>query len=66
MPREIDAFDAVVPTLLFVFLASLLVQWGVDWLFGRFGLYRHVWHPPLFRLAVFACVFAGLGLISLH
>ena len=66
MPREIALFDALAPTLLLVFLASLFVQWGVDWVFGRFGLYRHVWHPPLFRLAVFVCVFGGLGLLSMR
>ena len=66
MPREIALFDALVPGLFLVFLASLALQWALDWLFGRFGLYRHVWHPPLFRLALFACVFGGLGLIALR
>lgn len=64
MPLEIAMFDALVPTLLPIFLLSLLLQAGLDWLFGRFGLYRHVWHPPLFRLALFACVFGGLGLLA--
>lgn len=66
MPREVAFLDALVPGLFFVFLASLLLQWALDWLFGRFGLYRHVWHPPLFRLALFACVFGGLGLWSMR
>jgi len=66
MPREIALFDALVPTLLPIFLASLLLQWGLDWLGGRFGLYRYVWHPPLFRLALFACVFGGLGLLAMR
>lgn len=66
MPREFALFDALVPTLLLVFVASLGAQWGLDWVFGRFGLYRYVWHPPLFRLAVFACVFGGLGLLSMR
>jgi len=66
MPREIAWFDALVPTLLPIFLASLLLQWGLDWLVGRFGLYRYVWHPPLFRLALFACVFGGLGLLAMR
>ncbi|MBV8568367.1 MAG: DUF1656 domain-containing protein, partial [Methylobacteriaceae bacterium] len=26
------------------------------------GLYRLVWHPPLVRLALFACIFSGLVL----
>ncbi|MEO7064562.1 MAG: DUF1656 domain-containing protein [Dokdonella sp.] len=63
MPREIALFDALLPTLFLVFLASLLLQAAIDWLVGRFGFYRNVWHPPLFRLAVFVCVFCGLGLL---
>jgi hypothetical protein len=66
MPREIAFFDALVPSLLLVFLASLLLQWGLDWLVGRFGVYRHVWHPPLFRLALFVCLFGGLGLLAMR
>ncbi len=66
MPLEIAFLDALVPVLLPIFLLSLLLQWGLDWLVGRFGLYRYVWHPPLFRLALFACVFGGLGLLAAH
>ena len=35
----------------------------VDALIGRYGLPRYVWHPPLFRLALFACLFAAGGLL---
>jgi hypothetical protein len=66
MPREIAFLDALMPGLVPVFLLALLLQWALDWLFGRFGLYRHVWHPPLFRLALFAGVFGTLGLISMR
>jgi hypothetical protein len=66
MPREIAFLDALMPGLVMVFLAALLLQWPLDWLFGRFGLYRHVWHPPLFRVALFTCVFGTLGLLSMR
>lgn len=66
MPREIAFFDAFAPGLLLVFALSLLLQWGVDWLVGRYGLYRHVWHPPLFRIALFVCIFGGLGLLAMQ
>lgn len=49
MPREIALFDALIPTLLLVFIACLFLQMAVDWLFTRLGLYRYVWHPSLFR-----------------
>jgi hypothetical protein len=63
MPREIAIADALVPGLLVVFVGSLLLFWFLDWLTGRFGLQRYVWYPPLFRLALFVCVFGALGLL---
>ena len=63
MPREIALGDALVPGLLLLFLVSLALLWLIDWLAGRFGLYRLVWHPPVFRLALFVCVFGGLALL---
>ncbi|MFC5475450.1 DUF1656 domain-containing protein [Paraherbaspirillum soli] len=63
MPREIPLFDALVPSLLLVFIGCVFLQILLDWLFGRLGLYRHVWHPGLFRIAVFACLFGSLALL---
>ncbi len=65
MPRELPLFDALFPTLFLVFLLSMVLQCVLELIFSRLGLYRHVWHPPLFRLSVFACVFGGLGLLTL-
>lgn len=62
MPAEISIAGALVPGLLLVFLGCLLALWGIDWLFGRLGLYRHVWHPALFRVALFVCLFGLAGL----
>ena len=62
MPRELAIGDALVPGLFVLFVASLLLLWLLDWLAGRFGLYRLVWHPPLFRLSLFVCVFGVLAL----
>jgi len=61
MPREIALGDALVPGLLVLFVVSLLVLWALDTVAGRFGLYRLVWHPSLFRLAVFVCVFGAFA-----
>ncbi|MDF3983747.1 DUF1656 domain-containing protein [Luteibacter sp. PPL201] len=61
MPREIALGDALVPGLLVVFVVSLLVLWALDAVAGRFGLYRLVWHPSLFRLAAFVCVFGAFA-----
>ncbi len=66
MPREIAVLDALVPTLFLVFLASVVLQTVLDRIMGRCGLYRHVWHPPLFRLCVFVCIFGGGGLLIIR
>jgi protein AaeX len=62
MPREIALLDALVPTLLFAFLAAGCASLALDWLLTRHGLYRHIWYPALFRLALFVCLFAAGGL----
>lgn len=63
MPREVNFAGATVPGLLVVYLVCLLVQWAIDTLVGRYGLYRHVWHPALFRVALFFCLFGSIGLL---
>ena len=63
MPREISLLDALVPTLFLVFLVSIILQTLVDSIMGRCGVYRYVWHPPLFRLSVFVCIFGTCGLL---
>lgn len=62
MPREIDCFGLLVPTLLPVFIACIGLQWALDTLLTRLGAYRNAWHPALLRLALFGCLF---GLLSL-
>ena len=63
MPLEIALGDALVPGMLLVYLGCLLVLWAVDTIVGRYGLYRYVWHPSLFRVAVFFCLFGAAGLL---
>lgn len=63
MPREIAIADALVPGILLVYLGCLLVLWIVDTIVGRYGLYRYVWHPSLFRVAVFFVLFGAVGLL---
>ncbi len=66
MPPEIAIAGTLVPTLLLIFIACGALMWFIDTVTGRWGLYRHVWHPPLFRLALFACLFAAAGLLLLR
>lgn len=64
--REIALLDALVPSLLLSFLVSILVQVLLDRMCGRLGIYRYVWHPPLFRLSLFVCTFGACGLALLR
>jgi hypothetical protein len=63
VPGEIAIYGVLVPGLLPIFLACLLLMALLVVLIGRYGLYRYVWHPPLFRLALFACLFGLAGLL---
>jgi len=62
MLREITLFGALVPSIVVYFFGSILLYLLVDRLVSMLGLYRFVWHPPLVRLALFACLFSGLVL----
>ncbi|HJV65992.1 MAG TPA: DUF1656 domain-containing protein [Geomonas sp.] len=66
MIREIPMLDALVPSLLLSFLASIAFQVVTDRVLGRLGIYRHVWHPTLFRLCLFVCTFGAFGLALLR
>ncbi len=66
MPHEVAIYGILVPGLLPVLLGCLLLMVLLDLVVGRFGLYRHVWHPALFRLALFVCLFGVAGLLLIH
>jgi Protein of unknown function (DUF1656) len=65
MPREIAFGGVLAPSVLLIFVFSLILLWCLDGIAGRFGLYRYVWHPPLFRIAFCTLVFGGLTLLLL-
>jgi protein AaeX len=63
MLREISLFGAGLPSLLLYFLAAIPLFLVIDQLASPLGFYRVVWHPPLVRIALFACLFSGLVLL---
>jgi protein AaeX len=63
MPREIAFGDALIPGLLVWFVLSLALLLLIDMAIGRFGLYRFVWHPSLFRIALLVCIFGSIALL---
>ena len=66
MPHEISFHGVLLPGLLLVFLGCLLLMVLLDLVVGRLGLYRLVWHPSLFRFALFVCLFGAAGLLLLR
>ena len=64
MLREIGLFGALAPSTLLYFLATIPLFLVIDRLAAALGAYGLVWHPPLVRLAVFACLFSGLVLVT--
>ncbi|NKF22863.1 DUF1656 domain-containing protein [Solimonas marina] len=63
MPREFALSGILFPSLIVVFVIAAAVTWIIDGLMARANLHRYVWHPPLFRLALFACLFGAGGLL---
>lgn len=66
MAREIELLGFFLPTLLPMFLFAFGLQWLLDGLLGRLGVYSRVWHPALFRFSLFVCIFGALGLALYH
>ncbi len=63
MPRELALSGVLFPSLLLLFVVAALLTWMIDGLIARANWQRYLWHPPLFRLALFVCLFGGAGLI---
>ncbi|MCX6073849.1 MAG: DUF1656 domain-containing protein [Campylobacterales bacterium] len=57
MPLDITLAGIQMPTLLPIFVATAVIQILVDRLMSDGGIYNHVWHPGLFRTAIFVCLF---------
>ncbi len=62
LPREIAFHGVYMPTLTLMFLVAAVICWGIDRILASVGLCRYTWHPALFRVCLFACLFGGLSL----
>ena len=60
MTEELDILGVYVPSLLIWMLLALLIGSLVRRGLARAGLYRHVWHPPLFDAAIFLLLLGGI------
>lgn len=62
MPREIPFFDALIPAILLILMASAVLYFLLERLIETVDLAAYVWHPALFRFAVFVILFSSLSL----
>lgn len=64
MIGEIDLFGLFIPPL----LPLAVLAWGLTTLsvrgLRRAGAYGRVWHPPLFNLALYVILLAGVTALS--
>jgi hypothetical protein len=67
MYQDITFFTFLVPSLLLVLFGSFPLFVALDLALARIGVYRHVWHPALFRLSLFVTLFcAASWLVRSH
>jgi protein AaeX len=61
MKGEVDIGGVFIPCLLLVAVAAFVATAFVKKVLRRMGLYRLVWHPGLFDVAVFVLVVWGIA-----
>ncbi|MBU9589654.1 DUF1656 domain-containing protein [Burkholderia multivorans] len=66
MFAEVSFASLLIPGLLPTFIGCGVAFWIIDRAIARSGLYQHVWHPALFRVSMFMCLFCCTGLLFSH
>ena len=59
MIKEISLGGVYLPPMLGYLLGTALVWWLLRYAIGRLGLYRFVWHPPLFNAALYVILLSA-------
>jgi hypothetical protein len=60
MIGHLNIYGVYVPMLLVLMLGAYLLKSVLVMGLSRLGLYRWVWHPPLFNLALYVMVLGAL------
>lgn len=63
MNLVITLFGNEIPTLVVVFVVIGIVQILLNRILADTGVYNYVWHPGLFRTALFVSLFAMASLL---
>lgn len=61
---DFDLFGIYVPRMLVLALLAYLLNLLLRRVLARLGVYRLVWHPALFDLALFVLVLGGMAQVS--
>ena len=61
MIGEFDIYGVYLPSFLVFATIAFLLQLAVKRMFDACGIYRYVWHRPLFDLAIFVIL---LGVVT--
>jgi uncharacterized membrane protein len=64
MKYELDLFGVIVPSLLLWSVIAYVLLRIASKLIARVGLYRRIWHPALFDVALYICLVASLVFVS--
>lgn len=62
--KEINFLGLYFSPFLGVSLLALLVLWILRAVFAQTGLYRHIWHRPLFDLSLYVILVEALVLLA--
>ena len=65
MIGQISVYGLYLPWLMVLALGALVALWAVRRLLAATGVYRWVWHPALFDLALYVLMLYGLSLIPI-
>ncbi|RCW68828.1 DUF1656 domain-containing protein [Pseudorhodoferax soli] len=61
MIGELSFYGLYMPWLMPLALGALAALWGLRRLLAATGLYRHIWHPALFDVALYVLLLHGLS-----
>ena len=63
--KEINLGGAFLSPMFAYLLGTALVWYVVRYLLGRLGVYRYVWHPPLFNTALYIILLSAFVKVTL-
>lgn len=63
MSHIVSLYGVQFPALILVFILAGVVQVALNRVLSDLRVYEFVWHPGLFRTALFMCLFTSFSLI---